>query len=121
MATVDSWGRRPLLLTGVTGIVGALVLLGSNQAGFLPVPEGVGAWVNVVALLLYVGAYQVSFGPISWLICGEVFPLRVRGQAIALATLTNFGSNFAVSLVLPSLQETYGPAGEAVGAQCSDL
>lgn len=42
---------------------------------------------------------------------------RRRGQAIALATLTNFGSNFLVSLLLPSIQETFGPAGEA--ARCS--
>ena len=41
---------------------------------------------------------QVSFGPISWLIVGEVFPLAVRSPATALATLTNFGSNFLVSL-----------------------
>lgn len=40
---------------------------------------------------------QVSFGPISWLIVGEVFPLAVRGQAAALATVTNFGSNFLVN------------------------
>jgi len=40
---------------------------------------------------------QVSFGPISWLIVGEVFPLAVRGPATALATLTNFGSNFLAS------------------------
>ena len=39
---------------------------------------------------------QVSFGPISWLMVGEVFPLAVRGQASALATMTNFASNFAV-------------------------
>jgi sugar porter (SP) family MFS transporter len=110
VATVDSWGRRPLLLTGITGICGSLVLLGANQAGFLPVAESSAAWINVVALLAYVGAYQMSFGPISWLLVGEVFPLRVRGQAIALATLTNFASNFLVSLILPSLQEAYGPA-----------
>ena len=55
---------------------------------------------------------QMSFGPISWLLVGEVFPLRVRGQAIALATLTNFGSNFVVSLVLPSVQAAYGAGGE---------
>ena len=52
---------------------------------------------------------QVSFGPISWLIVGEVFPLAVRGQAGALATVTNFGSNFLVcicriSLPCPTLQ-----------------
>ncbi len=39
---------------------------------------------------------QISFGPISWLMVGEIFPLAVRGQATALATLTNFGSNFGV-------------------------
>lgn len=53
-------------------------------------------------------ALQVSFGPISWLIVGEVFPLAVRSQAIALATFVNFSSNFLVSLVLPTLQETVG-------------
>ena len=41
-------------------------------------------------------ALQISFGPISWLIVGEVFPLSVRGQATAVATLVNFGSNFGV-------------------------
>ena len=42
-------------------------------------------------------AVQISFGPISWLMIGEIFPLSVRGQAIAVCTLTNFGTNFAVS------------------------
>ncbi|KAI3424105.1 hypothetical protein D9Q98_009466 [Chlorella vulgaris] len=110
VATVDSWGRRPLLLFGVSGVVFSLLVLGTAQLGVLPVPADMVAWTNLGALLLYVGAYQMSFGPISWLICGEVFPLKVRGQAIALATLTNFGSNFAVSLVLPSLQENFGQA-----------
>jgi len=110
VATVDSWGRRPLLLTGITGICGSLVVLGANQAGFLPLAGTSAAWINVFALLAYAAAYQMSFGPISWLLVGEVFPLRVRGQAIALATLTNFASNFLVSLVLPSLQDLYGPA-----------
>lgn len=53
---------------------------------------------------------QMSFGPISWLLVGELFPLAVRGQAIAVATFINFGSNFGVSLVLPSLQSAAGPS-----------
>ena len=111
VATVDSWGRRPLLLLGVSGIVGSLLVLGTVQSGSLELAPQVSAWSNVIALLLYVGAYQVSFGPISWLIVGEVFPLSIRGQALALATLTNFSSNFLVSLCLPSLQENLGPSG----------
>ncbi|KAK9818055.1 hypothetical protein WJX72_006373 [[Myrmecia] bisecta] len=105
--TVDSWGRRPLLLTGVTGMTLALMALGGSQFASL---GGLATWVSLIALLVYVGCYQVSFGPISWLMVGEVFPLAVRGQASALATLTNFGSNFGVSLVLPSVQENFGIA-----------
>jgi MFS family permease len=171
VAVVDSWGRRPLLLWGVAGIVVALLALGSSTSGILPFGPEADAWTSLVALLLYVGCYQasresfflfsqknkfhhpvccsflllsffflssflssssgfsntynlyilkyykmqVSFGPISWLLCGEVFPLKVRGQAIALATLTNFASNFVVSLALPPVQQAVGPAGEFLG------
>ena len=112
IATVDSWGRRPLLLWGVSGIVVALVALATIQSSLLlPASAPLAINLNVVALLLYVGAYQVSFGPISWLLCGEVFPLSVRGSALALATITNFASNFLVSLCIPTLQESLGQAG----------
>ena len=97
-STVDKVGRRPLLLTGVSGMVGALIILGVD-----PSPK-----ISLAALLLFVGSYQISFGPISWLIVGELFPLQVRSLAISFATLVNFSSNFGVSLVLPQLQERLG-------------
>ena len=96
--TVDVYGRRPLLLTGVAGMVISLLILGTIHN---PIS-------SVVALLLYVGCYQVSFGPVSWLLVGEIFPLAVRSSAIALASFANFGSNFLVSLVLPTLQGVLG-------------
>jgi len=96
--TVDIYGRRPLLLTGVAGMVISLFILGTV----------VNPYSSVVALLLYVGCYQVSFGPVSWLLVGEIFPLAVRSSAIALASFANFGSNFLVSLVLPTIQSTLG-------------
>ena len=96
--TVDVYGRRPLLLTGVTGMVISLFLLGSVHNSLF----------SVVALLLYVGCYQISFGPVSWLLVGEIFPLAVRSSAIALASFANFGSNFLVSLVLPTIQSFLG-------------
>lgn len=87
VATVDKLGRRPLLLGGVGGMVVALLLLTAAQGG-VDVAAAAGAaaaggggisaaWVSAIALLLYVGCYQISFGPISWLIVGEVFPLAV--------------------------------------------
>jgi MFS family permease len=66
-------------------------------------------FVAVGALLLYVGAYQVSFGPISWLMVSEIFPLRTRGRGISLAVLTNFGSNALVTFAFSPLQEFLGP------------
>ena len=115
---VDKAGRRPLLIGGVGGMSVALTALALAQAasGAAPpslpgAPPAPAAWAAVAALLAYVAAYQISFGPISWLIVGEALPLAIRGRAAALATLTNFGSNFLVSLALPSLQAALGPAG----------
>ena len=98
---VDSAGRRPLLLGGVGGMVLALLALGTFYGGASGVP-------SVVALLLYVGCYQISFGPISWLINSEIYPLSSRGAAIGLATLVNFASNAGVGYVLPALQDDLG-------------
>lgn len=105
VATVDSVGRRPLLLGGVAGLVLSLLALSGAQT---LVKGDFATWVSVVGLLSYTAAYQVSFGPISWLMVGEIFPLSVRGQAAAFATFTNFGSNFLVSLVLPTLEDRAG-------------
>ncbi|RWV86728.1 hypothetical protein BHE74_00014512 [Ensete ventricosum] len=53
---------------------------------------------------------EVSFGPISWLMVSEIFPLRTRGRGISLAVLTNFGSNALVTFAFSPLKELVGPA-----------
>lgn len=100
---VDDLGRKPLLIGGVSGIVLSLFLLSAYYKflGGLP-------FVAVAALLLYVGSYQVSFGPISWLMVSEIFPLRTRGRGISLAVLTNFGSNAIVTFAFSPLKELLG-------------
>ncbi|XP_062212869.1 D-xylose-proton symporter-like 3, chloroplastic [Phragmites australis] len=102
---VDDIGRRPLLIGGVGGIALSLFLLAAYYKILNNLP-----FVAVGALLLYVGAYQVSFGPISWLMVSEIFPLRTRGRGISLAVLTNFGSNALVTFAFSPLQEILGPA-----------
>lgn len=47
---------------------------------------------------------QVSFGPISWLMVSEIFPLRTRGKGISLSVLTNFGSNAIVTFAFSPLK-----------------
>nr|ABB17074.1 putative sugar transporter [Nicotiana langsdorffii x Nicotiana sanderae] len=99
----DDLGRRPLLIGGVSGIALSLFLL-SAYYKFL----GSFPFVAVAALLLYVGCYQISFGPISWLMVSEIFPLRTRGKGISLAVLTNFGSNAIVTFAFSPLKEFLG-------------
>lgn len=101
---VDDLGRRPLLIGGVGGIVLSLFLLAAYYKLF-----GGLSLVAVGALLLYVGSYQVSFGPISWLMVSEIFPLRTRGRGISLAVLVNFGSNALVTFAFSPLKELLGP------------
>uniref|UniRef100_A0A0E0KKV8 Major facilitator superfamily (MFS) profile domain-containing protein n=1 Tax=Oryza punctata TaxID=4537 RepID=A0A0E0KKV8_ORYPU len=102
---VDDLGRRPLLIGGIGGIAVSLFLLAAYYKILNTFP-----FVAVGALLLYVGSYQVSFGPISWLMVSEIFPLRTRGRGISLAVLTNFGSNALVTFAFSPLQEFLGPA-----------
>ena len=114
VSKVDSLGRRPLLLGGVSIITACLFALAAlNTPG--ETQTVLQAQASVAAIFLYVGAYQLSFGPIAWLLVGEVFPSKVRSTAVGLATLSNFGSNFLVSLFLPTVQETVGLRGTYLG------
>jgi len=123
---VDQYGRRLLLFVGISMMVVALALIGTaflfrecqtpgtsiadcdtDQVGL---PKG-WALVTVVALMVYVSGYQVGFGPISWLMISEVFPVSVRGAALSVAAVVNFGSNIAVTLTQEILQHALTPSG----------
>ncbi|KAL6008239.1 Vacuolar glucose transporter 1 [Asimina triloba] len=66
--------------------------------------------VAVVALLVYVGSYQIrlSFGPIGWLMISEIFPLRLRGRGLSIAVLVNFASNAFVTFAFSPLAALVG-------------
>lgn len=95
-------------MTLATFVLGACsATLASGDASVAPLTAN----ASIVAVFMYVGAYQVSFGPIAWLLVGEIFPQRVRSAAVGAATLTNFGSNFLVSLYLPTIIDEFGQSG----------
>jgi MFS family permease len=89
---LDRWGRRPLLLTGISGMV--LALLGLVIA-FLPA-EGVIKWLATASIMVFIASFAIGLGPIPQLLGTELFPRRIRGQAMSIATFSNWIFNFLV-------------------------
>lgn len=111
---VESQGRKRLLYIGNTIMLIALIMLGSGFAGFdvNEIDETgfmTGRTIFILnAMFFYIGGYQCGFGPMGWVIVSEVFPLEVRGKAVAIAVQTNFALNAIVQILVPVLEEAIG-------------
>jgi MFS family permease len=108
MLLLDRIGRRPLLIGGMVVMAAALTALGLTL-GFVGQTDDHGV-VSVVWLMLYVGAFAISLGPIFWLMIAEIYPLRLRSQAMGVATTANWASNLVVSSTFLTLTDTFGPS-----------
>jgi hypothetical protein len=103
-----SWGRKQLLLYGNAGITASLLGLSAIYTLGASSPDGPNQAAIITCILLFVGGYQIGFGPITWLILSEIFPLRIRSAAVSTGTLANFGSNLLVALLFESEREQLG-------------
>jgi sugar porter (SP) family MFS transporter len=91
---LDRVGRRALLVVGTTGLTVALVTLGAFFAfGW----KDSAPWVALLALIVFIASFAVGLGPVFWLMISEIFPLDVRGSAVAVCSLFNWVANFFVS------------------------
>jgi sugar porter (SP) family MFS transporter len=106
MWLIDRAGRRPLLLTGIAGMVVTLFALG--YAFHAPMHGGSLATVAVICMMLYVASFAISLGPIFWLLIAEIYPTAVRSSAEGLSATFNWGSNLLVSLTFLTLLEAMG-------------
>jgi sugar porter (SP) family MFS transporter len=109
---VDRAGRRPLLLIGLVGMTISLALLGTVFAsGATGEDASVLAGVLATACLaMYIASFAISLGPVFWLMISEIYPLRIRGTAMSVASISNWGSNFLVALTFPVLLAALGGA-----------
>jgi sugar porter (SP) family MFS transporter len=103
---VDSAGRRPLLLVGTavqTVSLGVVGWMFQNHVGGMPL---------LIAVVAFTGAFAMALGPIGWLLCSEIFPNKVRGRAMSVASLTVWASCFIVARTFPVLNDIprIGPA-----------
>jgi SP family arabinose:H+ symporter-like MFS transporter len=101
----DKYGRKFLLLTGLTGIVLSLVFCGilfytGNSNGIL----------LLCLVLLFIACFALSLGPITWIIINEIFPTEVRSKAVALCTFTLWAAVWIVGQFFPWLLEKAGAA-----------
>lgn len=97
IGTVDRIGRKPLMIVGSAGMGLALTALG--LAAFRGRTD---AWL-LFFVLLYIACFAMSVGPVTWVILSEIFPTRIRGRAMAIATLCLWVANFAVSQTFPMM------------------
>lgn len=105
----DRLGRKPLLLFGAIGTTLALTTLALTSL-LAPTPTSIGAVaiVTLSCLALYILFFQASWGPMVWVMLGEIFPLGVRGAGTGLAIFLLWGANFLVAQTFPSILAALG-------------
>ena len=116
IALIDRAGRKPLLLAGSAGMA---VTLGAMAAVFAtagigpsgPLLTRTAAVMGLAAANLYIVAFAMSWGPVMWVLLGEMFPNRMRGAALAVSGATNWVVNFAVTVTFLPLLNALGLGG----------
>jgi sugar porter (SP) family MFS transporter len=106
---IDRAGRRLLLLIGLIGMTVSLALLGLVFS--FESTSGAAGLLATMCLALYIASFAISLGPVFWLMISEIYPLNIRGSAMSVAALCNWGSNFIVALTFPVLLAALGGAG----------
>ncbi|MBY0097274.1 D-xylose transporter XylE [Mesobacillus maritimus] len=100
--TVDKWGRKPLLITGSIGM--ALGMFGVAGLAFANV-IGIS---TLVFIIIYTASFMMSWGPICWVLISEIFPNKIRGQAVAIAVAAQWAANYFISSTYPMMMEYSG-------------
>lgn len=99
IATVDKWGRKPLMFLGATGMGFSLLAMGL-MAQTMSDPAAASGWMLLV-IIVYVVCFGLSVGPVTWVILSEIYPTAIRGRALGLATFFLWISDYAVTQTFP--------------------
>jgi SP family xylose:H+ symportor-like MFS transporter len=97
--TVDNYGRKPLMFIGAVGMAVAMIAL-----GFAFYAE-IGGYAALICMMLYVAAFALSWGPVTWVLLAEIFPNDIRNKAMPIAVAAQWLSNWLVSATFPVMNE----------------
>lgn len=104
---IDRVGRRPLLFAASAGMFVTMVITGSlaskYETDWAANPSA--GWACVVMIWLYIVNFAYGWGPCSWTLIAEIFPLSTRAKGTTIAASSNWMNNFAVALMVPSMLE----------------
>jgi len=107
---LDKVGRRPLLITGTAGMAVGMVIVGCSFIGGSTLHGGL-AIVAIAGLLIYTGSFAIGLGPVFWLLIAEIYPLKIRGAAMSVASMANWAANFIVTVSFLTLLSAIGGVG----------
>jgi len=105
MRMVDSWGRRKMMLLGAGGLAIIYLILGTSY--FLAL-KGLAILVLVMSAI---ATYSMTLAPITWVVLSEIFPNKVRGTAMAIATTSLWIGCFVLTYTFPILNRVLHASG----------
>ncbi len=110
IATIDKFGRKPLLIIGSIGMTITLatmaVIFGTaTVVDGNPVLSGAQGPIALVAANLFVIAFGMSWGPVTWVLLGEIFPNRMRAAALSVAAGGQWVANWVITVSFPGLKD----------------
>ncbi|EEA19416.1 MFS quinate transporter, putative [Talaromyces marneffei ATCC 18224] len=104
MLVIDKVGRKPMLLAGSGLMFAAMVIVGVIVAKFRHDWEH-----HAVAALIwvYIGTFGATWGPVSWTLVSEIFPLSIRAKGASIGAFSNWINNFAIALFVPPMFDAW--------------
>lgn len=108
---IDKVGRRILLIGGTVGMAVALFVVAATFAVSGQTLGHTAAIVAVVSLVVYTGSFAIGLGPVFWLLISEIYPERIRGKSMSVATIANWCANFVVAVTFLTLLNAISNAG----------
>lgn len=102
--TIDTLGRKRLLLTGAAGMMLSVIII-----GYLFATGNAGSTMLMVLILVFIACFAFSLGPVVWVILSEIYPTRIRGRAMSIATVAVWIGTSIIGQMIPISLDNLGP------------